>query len=106
MCQYIKDSDEQCSMDAEPFCHHHEDSQQAEVFEQAVSDAQNALTGIEMDMVCSQCDSALRRSERLTKHPNQTHRLVFEAYVECDCSEFVLSTKSVRTFRLPSGWEN
>jgi hypothetical protein len=115
MCQYMKDDGEQCGMDTEPFCRHHEDTQQAVDFHTttpqgndfvsaAFSDAQSDSIGVPMGTTCSECETELRRRERLTEHPNMGHRLVFEAYAECDCSEYVFASKSVGSDRLPDGW--
>jgi hypothetical protein len=100
MCNYIKDDGEQCGMDDEPFCHHHEDSAQAAQYA-----AGGGSSGVEMERTCDDCEASLRRTERLSEHPNMNGRLVFEAVVECDCDEHVLGTKSVRTGSLPEGWQ-
>jgi len=108
MCIYIKDDDEQCGMSNHEglWCRHHEDSRQAQAFAQAASAAQSGSSASEMETVCDNCEAPLRRRERLTEHPNQTRRMVFEAYVECDCHEFVLGSTSVRERNLPSGWSS
>jgi hypothetical protein len=60
--------------------------------------------GIEMSSHCDQCETALRRRERLTEHPNVDRAVLFEAYVECDCSEHVLGATSVSITEVPDGW--
>lgn len=105
MCQFIKDDGEQCSRDAKPFCFQHEDSTQAAQFHsEAVSGGTADFVGIEMDTLCAECETPLRRTERLREHPNQGNRLVFEAIVECDCDEYVLGVTSERVSALPGGW--
>jgi len=116
MCEYIKDDGEQCGMDNHDgaFCHMHEDTEQAERYHsdeplneavsEAVSGAESDASGIVMDGTCEDCKAPLRRTERLTEHPNMGGRLLFEAVVECDCGEHVLGAQSVRTSELPEGW--
>lgn len=144
MCYYVKDNYEQCGMDEGPYCRHHDDTIQAELYERttdrvgndleptvlgmlwrsmettieekvesgeiedalskAVSGSSDDSSGVEMERTCSDCEASLRRTERLSAHPNMNGRLVFEAVVECDCDEHVLGTKSVRTGNLPEGW--
>lgn len=112
MCEYIKDDGEKCGMDTEPFCRHHDDSEQAEEWRDekreaygAVSGASDDSLGGEMETHCDECGAALRRRERLREHPHSPRRVVFEAYVECDCAEHTLGTKGVRRADLPGGWE-
>lgn len=114
MCEYIKDDGEQCSIDTEPFCHHHEDTEQAERYhsdepqneaiKESVSGTSNDSFGIEMDESCDHCESSLRRTERLTEHPNFGGRVLFEAVVECDCDEHVLGAQSVPVEEVCDGW--
>lgn len=118
MCQYIKDNGEQCGRTAEPFCHDHDGSAQAklwlrlddlyeemeELTQKVLSGAQNDSSDRTMETTCGECGSSLRRRERLTSHPHQPRRMVFEAYVECDCGEHVLGATSVRKADAPSGW--
>lgn len=92
-------------MNEEPFCMHHDDTEQARTYHEAESDAQSDSIGIEMDTTCESCGTALHRRERLTEHPNMGGRLVFEAYVACDCSEHVLGVQSARTTALPTDWQ-
>jgi hypothetical protein len=112
MCNYIKDDGEQCGIDTDPFCHLHEDTQQAKEWhddfsttviegESGASDGSSVQT---MDTTCDQCGTALRRRERLTEHPNVDRAVLFEAYVECDCSEHVLGATSVSITEVPDGW--
>lgn len=144
MCYYVKDDYEQCGMDEGPYCRHHDDTIQAELYErtvekfgdglepnvmgmfwrgvedaieekfesgeieEALSEAtggsQSDASGIVMDETCDDCEAPLRRTERLSQHPNQPRRLVFEAVVECDCDEHVLGATSERIHSLPEGW--
>jgi hypothetical protein len=113
MCEYIKDDGEQCGMDNHDgaFCHMHEDTEQAEEWRDkkradygAVSGAQSGSSGIEMDTTCDDCETALRRTERLTDHENLGGKMLFVALVECDCDEHVLGTQPVRVNDLPGGW--
>lgn len=114
MCQYIKDNGDQCGMDTEPFCRHHDDTEQAREYEESDEEFEGVQSVTEdadsvpefggMDETCEECDASLRRTERLREHPNQSRRVVFEAVVECDCSEHVLGAKSVRQRNLPDGW--
>lgn len=104
MCLYIKDDGQQCSIDSEPFCHHHEDTYQAQIYQMALTATQSDSSGQTMDTTCDSCGAALSRSERLREHPNRTSWLVFEAYVECDCSEHVLGTEGVRKRAIPISW--
>lgn len=130
MCQYIKDNDEQCGMDDEPFCHHHDETEQAELhalgqemfdggdmptgaqFAQLISKAVDAHSapsesdsiGIETNAECDDCGSTVRRTERLSQHPHSPRRMVFEAIAECDCGEFVITHKGVQRRKLPDGW--
>lgn len=113
MCQYIKDNGEQCGRTAEPFCHDHDDTGQAKLwvrmdglFErlEALEDAQSGSDIGTMDTTCDECGATLRRRERLTEHPHQNRRVLFEPYVECDCGEYVLGAKSVRESNVPDGW--
>lgn len=121
MCQYIKDDGEQCSMTDEPFCHHHEDTGQAKLWEkienrsdelmgqirqlgEALQEAQSGSEFGHIGTVCSDCETELRRTERLTRHPNFEGRVLFEAVVECDCSEHVLGSQSVAEIDVPGGW--
>jgi hypothetical protein len=106
MCEYIKDDGEQCSMDDDPFCHHPDDTRFAKLWHR-FSDESGARNGSEfgqMDTVCSECGSALQRAERLTRHPNFGGRVLFEAVVECECSEHVLGSQSVAEIDVPDGW--
>jgi hypothetical protein len=103
MCLYITD-DGQCSIDTEPFCHHHDDSPQAQIYQMTLTAAQSGLSSETMDTTCVDCETALRRRERLREHPNRTGWLVFEPYVECDCSEYVLGTEGVRKKNIPKSW--
>lgn len=134
MCNYIKDNGEQCGMNEDPFCRHHDDTEQAELhalgremfdggdmpsggqFAQLISKAvdihsaasDSAQSGSEfgdMETHCDECGAALRRRERLREHPHSPRRIVFEAYIECDCAEHTLGTKGVRRAELPGGWE-
>ena len=123
MCQYTKDNGEQCGRDTEPFCFQHEETEQAlaYAYQQRSEDVEtpevpqidtddnsgvvSGSNGTRMESVCSNCRSALRRCERLTEHPNFGGRMLFEAYGECDCDEYVLGSKSVRTSKLPDGWQ-
>jgi hypothetical protein len=93
-CNYIKDNGEQCGRDEEPYCFQHEDSAQA----------LSGFSGIEMETVCDECGAALKRTERLTSPDNRPRQLLFEAVVECDCSEHVLGAQSAREGALPGGW--
>lgn len=113
MCEYIKDNGEQCGMDNHDgaFCHMHEDTEQAEQWRDdmrsdygAVSGATVGSNDIEMERMCNQCETPLRRTERLTQHENLGSQMLFVAAVECDCSEHVLGTQAVRTGKLPEGW--
>lgn len=106
MCLYIKDDGEQCGMSNHDgnWCRHHEDSRQAQVYEHALRAAQSGSELGTMDTTCEECESALRRRERLTAHPHQNRRVLFEAYVECDCGEYVLGATSVRESNVPKGW--
>jgi hypothetical protein len=115
MCEFIKNNGEQCGMDTEPFCRHHEDSEQAAEFHAdntdedgfvsaAFSGEQRDFSWGDMESHCESCETALRRRERLREHPNMSRRKVFEAYVECDCSEYILGTKTVREANLPEDW--
>jgi len=113
MCEYIKDNGEQCSINNHDgaFCHMHEDTEQAERWRDqkradygSVSGSQSDASGIVMDETCGDCEAPLRRIERLSQHPNQPRRLVFEAVVECDCDEHVLGATSERIHSLPEGW--
>jgi hypothetical protein len=108
MCEYIKDDGEQCSMDDEPFCHHHEDTRFAKLWRRmdAVSGSSDGSEFGTMDRDCSECGTSLRRVERLTRHPNFGGRVLFEAVVECDCSEHVLGSQSVAEIDVPDGWIN
>lgn len=106
MCQYIKDDGEQCGMDAEPFCHMHDETEQAEEYHSEDTDgAQGGSSGIEMDTTCGECEAPLRRTERLTEHPRFGGKVLFEAVVECDCDEHVLGAQSVRLGEIPEGWQ-
>jgi hypothetical protein len=108
MCQYIKDNGEQCGIDSHdgPFCHQHDDSRYAELWRLidhlSVSDRGTRFGT--METTCDNCDGPLRRTERLTEHPNRPRHVVFEAVVECDCNEHVLGSTSVRKQRLPDAW--
>jgi len=115
MCEYIKDDGEQCGMDDHDgdFCHHHEDTRFAELWRRLEGVRgqivpQSSLSAdsrsIVMDETCNDCEASLRRTERLSQHPNQPRRLVFEAVVECDCDEHVLGATSERINSLPEGW--
>jgi hypothetical protein len=133
MCNYIKDDGEQCGMDNEPFCRHHKDSKQAALHEigmemfdggdmptggqfaqlistavdihsETAGDAQSGSSTTAMETHCDECGAALQRRERLSEHPNQTRRIMFEAVVECDCSELVLGSTGVRERNAPNGW--
>jgi hypothetical protein len=107
MCQYIKDDGEQCGIDNHdgPFCHQHEDSRFAALWERA-DGAESGSSAVEMDGTCSECEASLRRRERLTDHENLGGQMMFVAYVECDCSEHVLGTQPVRISNLPDGWHD
>lgn len=110
MCQYIKNNGNQCGLEAEPFCHHHDETEQATQWREdkfnstALCGAQRGFSGVEMETTCDQCETSLRRTERLTEHPNVTRQTTIEAVVQCDCSEYVVATKSVRNRHLPDGW--
>jgi len=120
ICNYIKDNGEQCGMDTEPFCRHHEDSEQAKGAEidvkndgtaaealtvsKAIADAQSDFSGVRMENHCQQCETPLRRTERLTEHSRIGGQMVIEAVLECDCSEYVFASKNVSNGRLPDGW--
>jgi len=130
MCQYIKDNDEQCGMDSEPFCRHHEDSLQAELhaigqamfeagdvptggqFAQLIAEAvESHESGVQsgsdfgmMNTTCSGCETPLRRTERLKKPDNRPNHVVFEAIVECECAEFVLGSTGVRKKYISDDW--
>lgn len=101
MCEYIRDNGEQCEIDSHDgrFCHVHDD-----MLSDDVSDVQNGFDGQVMDTNCSNCETPLRRCERLTEHPNKPHSVVFEAVVVCDCSEEVLGSKTVSERNTPNGW--
>ena len=104
MCLYIKDDGQQCNIDEQPFCHHHRGSYQAQIYQTALTAAQSGSSEQTMDTTCDDCGTALRRRERLREHPNRTGWLVFEPYVECDCSEYVLGTEGVRKKNIPKSW--
>ena len=111
MCEYIKDDGEQCGIDTEPFCHMHDDTEQAEQWRDekremygAVSGSSDDFNGYVMDATCGECETPLRRTERLTEHPNFDGRVLFEAVVECDCSEHVLGAQSVLKDEISDGW--
>lgn len=111
MCNYIKDNGEQCRIDTDPFCRHHEDSEQAEEYNSdddfasaAFNGAQSDFNGVVMETTCTHCETPLRRTERLREHPNIGHRRVFEAVVKCDCSETVIASTSTGTSNIPDGW--
>jgi len=76
------------------------------VAESDADDADEAQSFGEMDGTCSECESSLRRRERLTDHENLGGQMMFVAYVECDCSEHVLGTQPVRIGNLPDGWHD
>jgi hypothetical protein len=105
MCEYIKDDGEQCGMDDHDgdFCHHHEDTRFAALWRRSQA-AEGGADDIVMDESCDECDSALRRTERLTDHENLGGQMMFVAVVECDCDEHVLGTQPVRVNDLPGGW--
>ncbi|AGF91216.1 hypothetical protein HAPG_00030 [Halorubrum phage GNf2] len=111
MCNYIKDNGEQCGMDTEPFCRHHEDSDQAAEWNgsaafpsEATAGAQSDFDGAVMENHCEECETPLRRTERLREHPNVSRRTTVEAVVECDCSERIIANTSMLTEELPDGW--
>lgn len=104
MCLFNKENGEQCGNDSEPFCRHHEDSHQSDIYQTALTAAQSDLKSFRMETTCSGCGTSLHRRERLTEHPNMNGRVTFEAYVECDCGEYVLGSKSSREGRVPDGW--
>ena len=131
MCQYIKDNGEQCGRTAEPFCHDHDDTAQAKLWgrqdeqmekieelmetyeemEEIVKMAEEAETALSddfdtivMDATCDECEASLRRSARLTEHPNQPRRMTVEELVECDCKTVVIDARSRRKTDMPSGW--
>lgn len=103
MCQYIKDDGEQCGRTAEPFCHDHDDTKFAALYRLAAA-ADEGEGATAMDTTCTRCEQPLRRRERLTAHPNVDRAVLFEAYVECDCSEHVLGATSVSITEVPDGW--
>jgi len=125
MCEYIKDDGEQCGFDNHDgdYCHVHEDMvedssndssdadtesgdrvEDDEFHSAAFSGAQSDFVGQRMDTVCQQCKTSLRRRERVSQHPNRPRHLLFEAVVECDCSERVLGGTAVRKSDSPDGW--
>lgn len=122
MCRFIKDDGERCGHDTEPFCHMHDETPQSHFYhsmeelkedmgevksmadEASSEGAGGGSSAIVMDETCDGCEAPLRRTERLTEHPNQSYRLLFEAVVECACDEYVLGAQSVRTSDLPEGW--
>lgn len=123
MCRFIKEDGERCGHDTEPFCHMHDETPQSHFYhsmeelkedlgevmemvdEARSADADGASSAIVMDETCGDCEAPLRRTERLSQHPNQPRRLVFEAVVECDCDEHVLGATSERINSLPEGWQ-
>lgn len=115
ICNYIKDNGEQCSRETtDPFCFQHDDTKQAEQWDEdysagttvskAIADAQSDFSGVRMENHCQQCETPLRRTERLTEHSRIGGQMVIEAVLECDCSEYVFASKNVSNGRLPDGW--
>lgn len=106
MCIFIKDNDEQCGMSNHDglWCRHHEDSRQARAFSQGRESAQSGSKGVPLGDTCGECESQLRRRERLREHPNYPRQVVVESYIECDCSEHVLEAYGVVMGDLPGGW--
>lgn len=107
MCEYIKDDGEQCGFTNHDgdYCHVHEEMAEEDEFDSAAfSGAHSDFIGEPMEKVCQQCKTSLRRRERLSQHPNRPRHLLFEAVVECDCSERVLGGTAVRKSESPDGW--
>lgn len=91
MCQYIKDDGEQCGRSAEPFCHDHEDSDQAAEYSQSVSDdAQSISPSDWTPTTCDVCGSAVRVvCARLDEAAFQPTGVVPTFALTCACGDSV-----------------
>lgn len=134
MCQYIKDNDEQCDMEEEPFCHHHEDSVQAtlhdigvEMFdggdvptggqfaqliatavEEHESDVSAAFDPQWTPTSCSECESAVRVvCARLDEAAFQPDKVIATLALTCPCGDSVQydpSWNGVPKSEIPDNW--
>lgn len=116
-CYYIKDDGERCGRDADPYCHDHNDTIQAELYEKTEERFGNAIDGTvlpvfwkEIEAVlsesaegfsadftrqtiehtCDQCEAPVRRCVRSIEPSQYSREMadVIEGFV-CQCGIFV-----------------
>lgn len=117
MCHYIKDNGEQCGRAAEPYCHQHEDTVQAALYERttekfgdsveptllavfwkaiedkleaAASDAEAAFKQQTVEHTCDDCEAPVRRCVRHIGQSDYSREMaeVIEG-LTCQCGHFV-----------------
>lgn len=116
MCQYIKDNDEQCGRDAEPFCHDHEDTEQAEEwYEENIKNTESGETDVSGDScvfldtddpsICDTCEEPIRRAvASVSEAKFQPKRVVVEEEFRCGCGGVTIGTKTYPKVKVPDGW--
>lgn len=118
MCYYIKDDDEQCGRDEEPFCHQHEDTGQAEVWRLGIhpeqpdydlqTEAIDAFVQQTIEHTCDDCEAPVRRCVRLVEASDYSREMadVIEG-LTCKCGRFAKHDRTggrISKSKVPDSW--
>jgi len=115
MCQYIKDNGEQCGNSKDPFCRHHEDTEQAEEWRtggpvvEGADERAAALYSQDDPNVCADCEGPIRRTVALVGESEyQPRKVRVEERFVCDCGDggWTIKATAVPKNRIPEGWYN
>jgi hypothetical protein len=111
MCRYTKDNGEQCGIETEPFCRHHDETDQAiewkgEQYKQEAS--RDDFEGEAVQTLCDECESPVRTTvAALTEIDYNPKKVNTQMGLTCNCGDFVeifrVSPK-IEKYRLPNKW--
>lgn len=107
MCIYLTDDGEQCSMDAEPFCHHHDDSRQAKIYHVAQNGSESSVSGsseLHDAYHCDKCESAVRVALGSLSDTSSTTMYAIELVASCGCASAAIRRDVLGDSELPDEW--
>lgn len=119
MCHYIKNDGEECGRSADPFCHQHEDTAQAELWRlgvhpeqksdtEYVEELESAFTQQTVEHTCDDCEAPVRRCVRLIEQSDYSREMadVVEG-LTCQCGHFVQHDRTggrIEKSAIPDAW--
>jgi hypothetical protein len=113
MCQYIKDNGEQCGIDTDPFCRHHDDTEQAEEWREGGPITEGAdsraVTFLDQDdpSICNDCEAPVRRTVAAVGEATYQPKMVtVEERFVCNCGDggWTIRAQNVPKNKVPNGW--